>query len=112
MATNRVPYRTSLRVLGRLLNGDEARMVTVCEIDQGFLLHYFRHGEPQRGVSRAVHSAEILDLDDVLHTQRGKPAPSASFKSLQSILGFRPDEALRFQQSHPLCPMGYEDFLR
>jgi len=39
MATNRVPYRTSLRVLGRLLNGAKARMVTVCEIDDGFLLH-------------------------------------------------------------------------
>src|SRR2546430_7234556 len=112
MATNRVPYRTSLRVLGRLLNRDKARMVTVCEIDQGFLLHYFQHGEPQRVAGHAVHSAEVMDLDDVLHKQRGKPAASASFKGLQSILGLRPDEALRFQKSHPLCPMGYEEFLR
>src|SRR5438552_2594759 len=110
MATNRVPYRTSLRVLGRLLNGDKARMVTVCEIDQGFLLHYFQHGEPQRVASRAIHSAEVMDLDDVLHQQRGKPAPSGSFRALQSIFGFHAGEALRFQKSHPLCPMGYEEF--
>jgi Flp pilus assembly protein TadD len=112
MATNRVPYRTSLRVLGRLLNGDKARMVTVCEIEQGFLLHYFARGEPQGVTSRAIHSAEVMDLDDVLHKQRGKPAPSGALKDLQSVFGLRPDEALRFQKSHPLCPLGYEEFLR
>ena len=112
MATNRVPYRTSLRVLGRLLNGDKARMVTVCEIEQGFLLHYFQRGEPQCVVSRAIHTAEVMDLDDLLRKQRGKPAPSGSLKGLHSIFGLRPDEALRFQTAHPLCPMGYEAFLR
>src|SRR5438105_10106117 len=97
MATNRVPYRISLRVLGRLLNGDKARMVTVCEIEQGFLLHYFQRGEPQCVVSRAIHTAEVMDLDDLLRKQRGKPAPSGSLKGLHSIFGLRPDEALRFQ---------------
>ena len=112
MATTGVPYRTSLRVLGRLLNGDKARMVTVCEIEQGFLLHYFQRGEPRCVVSRAIHTAEVMDLDDLLRQQRGKPAPSGSLKGLHSICGLRPDEALRFQKTHPLCPMGYEEFLR
>jgi tetratricopeptide (TPR) repeat protein len=112
MATTRVPYHTSLRILGRLLNGDKARMVTVCEIEQGFLLHYFQRGEPQCVVSRAIHTAEVMDLDDLLRKQRGKPAPSGSLKGLHSIFGLRPDEALRFQKAHPLCPMGYEEFLR
>jgi Flp pilus assembly protein TadD len=112
MATTGVPYRTSLRVLGRLLNGDKARMVTVCEIEQGFLLHYFQRGEPRCVVSRAIHTAEVMDLDDLLRQQRGKPAPSGSLKGLHSIFGLRPDEALRFQKTHPLCPMGYEEFLR
>jgi len=112
MATNRVPYRTSLRVLGRLLNGDKARMVTLCEIDDGFLLHYFVQGDPYRVNSRAIHSAEALDLDDLLHGQRGKLEPEGSFKGLQSMLGFRQSEALKFQKSHPLCPMGYENVLR
>lgn len=109
MAINRVPYRTSLRVLGRLLNGDKARMVTVCEIDQGFLLHYFRQGNPRAVVSRAVHGAEIMDLDDALQRQRGKPDSSGA---LRGLLGFGQGEARRFQQSHPLLPMGYEEFLR
>lgn len=112
MATNRVPYRTSLRVLGRLLNGDKARMVTVCEIDDGFLLHYFAQGNPCRVNSRAIHSSEVLDLDDLLHGQRGKLEPDGSLKGLQSVLGFRQSEALKFQKSHPLCPMGYENALR
>ena len=109
---NRVPYRTSLRVLGRLLNGDKARMVTVCEVDDGFLLHYFMQGDPCRVNTRAIHSAEVLDLDDLLHGQRGKPEPDGSFKGLQTVLGFRQGEALKFQKSHPLCPMGYENVLR
>jgi len=112
MATNRVPYRTSLRVLGRLLNGAKARMVTVCEIDDGFLLHYFAQGDPRRVNSRAIHSSEVLDFDDLLHGQRGKAEPDGSFKGLQSVLGFRQSEALKFQKSHPLCPMGYENVLR
>jgi len=107
VAMNRVPYRVSLRVLGRLLNGDKARMATVCEIEQGFLLYYFEHGEPNSVANRAIHSAEVLDLDDALYKQRGKPEPSDSFRGLPSIFGFRQSEALRFQKSHPLCPMGY-----
>ena len=112
MAINRVPYRVSLRVLGRLLNGDKARMATVCEIEQGFLLYYFERGEPNSVANRAIHSAEVLDLDDALYKQRGKPEASDSFRGLPSIFGFRQSEALRFQKSHPLCPMGYEEFLR
>src|SRR5579875_1512701 len=42
-----IPYRTSLRVLGRLLNGDKARMATICEVDDGFLLYYCAHGDPR-----------------------------------------------------------------
>ncbi len=112
MATNRIPYRTSLRVLGRLLNGDKARMVTVCEIDAGFLLHYFVQGDPCRVNTRAIHGAEVLDLDDLLHGQRGKPELDSSLKGLQSVLGFRQSEALKFQKTHSLCPMGYENALR
>lgn len=112
MAINRVPYRTSLRVLGRLLNGEKARLVTVCEIDQGFLLHYAAQGDPRRMTSRAIHGAEVLDLDDVLQGQRGKTDSSSAFKGLQSILGSRQNDALKFQKSHPLAPMGYEELLR
>jgi len=112
VVTNRVPYQTSLRVLGRLLNGDKARAVTVCEVDGGFLLHYILHGDPGRVHSRAIHNAEALDLDDLFHAQRGKPDTTGSFKGLRSVFGFRQGEALRFQKSHPLCPMGYEEALR
>jgi tetratricopeptide (TPR) repeat protein len=63
-------------------------------------------------VSRAIHTAEVMDLDDLLREQRGKPAPSGSLKGLHSIFRLRPDEALRSQKTHPLCPMGYEEFLR
>jgi tetratricopeptide (TPR) repeat protein len=87
-------------------------MATVCEIEQGFLLYYFERGEPNSVANRAIHSAEVLDLDDALYKQRGKPEPSDSFRGLPSIFGFRQSEALRFQKSHPLCPMGYEEFLR
>lgn len=107
-----IPYRTSLRVLGRLLNGDKARMATICEVDDGFLLYYCAHGDPRRVGSRAIHSAEVLDLDDLFYSQRGKPEPTGSLKGLQSVFGFRQSEALKFQKSHPLCPMGYENFLR
>ncbi len=109
MAINRIPYRISLRVLGRLLNGEKARMVTVCEIDQGFLLHFFRQGQPESVVSRAIHGAEVMDLDDALQRQRGKrEAPGG----LRGLLGFGQSEALRFQRSHPLIPMGYEEYMR
>src|SRR5579871_5896307 len=105
VTTNRIPYRISLRVLGRLLNGDKARMVTVCEIEDGFLLHYFAHGDLGRATSRAIHSAEVLDLDDMMQKQRSKPLQSASFKELQRIYTSRQQDALRFQKSHELCPM-------
>ena len=112
MAINRIPYHISLRVLGQLLNGDKARMVTLCEIDQGFLLHYFVKGDPNQVQSRAIHGAEVLDLDDFFRGQRGKSEPGGSLKGLPSIMGFRQGEALRFQKAHPLCPMGYEQFFR
>jgi len=102
MAINRIPYITSLRILGRLLNGDRGRMATVCEIDQGFLLHYVPSGDPRRVVSRAIHSAEVMDADDALHGQDGRGG----------IFGPRQGTSHRFQKSHPLLPMGYEEFLR
>lgn len=109
MAINRIPYRISLRVLGRLLNGDRARMVTVCEIDQGFLLHYFQQGQPRGVVSRALHGAEVMELDDALQRQRGK---HESPGGLRGLLGLGQNEALRFQKSHPLIAMGYEEYFR
>jgi len=112
VVTNRMPYQTSLRVLGRLLNGDKARAVTLCEVDGGFLLHYILHGDPGRVHSRAIPDAEAFDLDDLFHAQHGKPDITGSFKGLRSVFGFRQGEALRFQKSHPLCPMGYEEALR
>jgi len=102
MAINSIPYITSLRILGRLLNGDRGRMATVCEIDQGFLLHYVPSGDPRRVVSRAIHSAEVMDADDALQGQDGRGG----------IFGPRKGTGQRFQKSHPLLPMGYEEFLR
>ncbi len=102
MAINSIPYITSLRILGRLLNGDRGRMATVCEIDQGFLLHYFPSGDPRRVVSRAIHGAEVMDADDALQGQDGRGG----------IFGPRKGTGQRFQKSHPLLPMGYEAFLR
>ena len=112
MTTNRVPYRLSLRVLGRLLNGDKARTVTVCEIEDGFLLHYFVRGQLNRVAHRAIHSAEVLDLDDMLQKQRGTTLQSESFRDLKRIFSSRQPDALRFQKTHPLCPEGYEEFFR
>src|SRR5581483_4679994 len=34
------------------------------------------------------------------------------FAGMQSFFGFRRDEGLRFQRSHPVCPQGYEEVLR
>lgn len=107
-----MPYRNSLRVLGRLLDGDKARMVTVCEIEQGFLLHYFQGGEPHRVVSSAIHAAEVMDLDDLLQKQRGASTTFGPSKGFSGLLGLQQRGARRFQQSHPLCPMGYEEALR
>jgi len=78
----------------------------------GFCCTNFAQGDPCRVNSRAIHSSEALDLDDLLHGQRGKSEPDGSFQGLQSVLGFRQSEALKFQKSHPLCPMGYENVLR
>lgn len=102
MAINSIPYMTSLRILGHLLNSDRGRMATVCEIDQGFLLHYFPSGDPRRVVSRAIHGAEVMDADDAPQGQDGRGG----------IFGLRQGASQRFQKSHPLLPMGYEEFLR
>lgn len=99
-----MPYRTGLRVLGRLLDSDRARMVTLCEIEPGFLLHYFQGGAPHMVASRAIHTAEVMDLDDLLRRQRG----GGFVGSLTGMLRLQQRNARAFQKTHPLCPMGYE----
>lgn len=111
MAANRMPYRNSLRVLGRLLNGDKARMVTLCEIDQGFMLYYAAAGQPDRMTARAIHYAEVMDLHDALQ-RRGRPALDGALKSLWSLCGPQRGDVARFHKTHPLSPQGYEEALR
>ncbi len=112
MANDRLAYRTSLRVIGRLLNGEKARMVTVCEIEHGFLLHYFVGGDAQLVASRAIHHAQVLEMDDALRKQRGQMEAAGALRGIRGLLRWNQGDALRLQKSNPLCAMGYEELLR
>jgi tetratricopeptide (TPR) repeat protein len=103
MAVNRIPYRSSLRVLGRLLNDDQACMVTITEIEHGFLLYYFRYKDRRRAVGRVVSLGEVADLDDKFRSNRSRST---------DLLRNARKPGRKHQHSLPLFPMGYEDGLR
>src|SRR5579883_883038 len=103
MAVNRIPYRSSLRVLGRLLNDDQACMATITEIEHGFLLYYFRYRNRRQAVGRVVSLVDVADLDDKFRS--GRSGSSGLMPNARK-------PGRKHQHSLPLFPMGYEDGLR
>lgn len=107
MTINRVPYSSSLRALGHILDRERARMVTICEIEQGFLLHYFPKNDASHVQAHALHSAETLDVDDSLAYSSSRGGKG---RMLGGLLNRR-DDLQKFLKTHPLLPMGYESLL-
>ncbi len=108
MIINRVQYSISLRVLGHILDQERARMVTICEIDQGFLMHYFPKGDANQARTRVLHSAEIMDAEDALDRQ--SPRSENKGRGRGGLFNRRGD-LQKFLKTHPLLPMGYESLL-
>jgi tetratricopeptide (TPR) repeat protein len=93
-------YQHGLAVLGQYLNSKHANRITIAEVDTGFLLYFFTGARWTKPASVPVRYTELLELTD---TVAGNTAGK------DGILLKGGDQR---DKKNPLCPMGYDVFLR
>ena len=100
-------YKEFLRPIGAYLDWLQARYVTVCEIDNGFVWHCFPYGDLTKPVSGMIGRDELPRLLERLRKSR---------RLRKGIFGRRPHSHRRRQPRgagiDTVCPDGYEEAFR
>ncbi len=88
----RPTYQGSLRAIGRYLDRNVYRHVMIVETEDGFVLRVFADGANLKAEGIELPMSDLIALINAHAQSRGSDLPAL--------------------QSPPLCPTGYEDFLR
>ena len=89
----------SLPLIGQYFNQQRARLVTIAEVDTGFLLYYFPEGDWRKPRSVAVQHTDLLELSGPFGGNSG---------GRKGVLIKGGDNR---NKRHPLFPAGYDDVL-
>src|SRR5579872_1574684 len=89
-------YKRAWRIIGRYLNQRKARVVSLTEIEGGYLLHFSVEGSFDRFEGFAIHDDDLYDLEHIFRTRRADSGRVGVFAGMQSFFGFRRDAGLRF----------------
>src|SRR5690242_9755047 len=93
-------YKHALALIGQYLNQQRARMATVAEVDNGFMIFFFPAGQYQKQRTVTLPHADLLELN-------GAFASAARGRKGGILNG-----GTSHDKKHPLFPHGYDTFLR
>ena len=98
-------YRSVLRSLGAYFDQKQARYLTLAEVEDGFIWHYFLPGDLLHPIHGTITNADLPDFLESMKQARMEQAAASTPPPKRSLLGRNAPPPLRYSD-------GYEDVFR